>query len=124
MKIKDLDKYTNAEKILLAQELWESVSKEKLELSDAMKQELDRRISLVEENKTDFYTWEDVKNTLKKIEMHKLVFSKEALLDIEQIAIWYEEQREGLSFDFELCLEESVSQIFEIPNFFRLDIKT
>jgi putative addiction module component (TIGR02574 family) len=66
MKIKDLDKYTNAEKILLAEELWESVSKEKLELSDAMKQELDRRISLVEEDKTEFYTWEDVKNALKK----------------------------------------------------------
>ena len=66
MKIKDLDKYTNAEKILLAEELWESVSKEKLELSDAMKLELDRRISLVEEDKTEFYTWEDVKNTLKK----------------------------------------------------------
>ena len=66
MKIKDLDKYTNAEKILLAEELWESVSKEKLELSDAMKQELDRRISLVEEDKTECYTWEDVKNTLKK----------------------------------------------------------
>ena len=66
MKIKDLDKYTNAEKILLAEELWERVSKEKLELSDAMKQELDRRISLVEEDKTEFYTWEDVKNTLKK----------------------------------------------------------
>ena len=66
MKIKDLDKYTNAEKILLAEELWESVSKEKLELPDAVKQELDRRISLVEEEKTEFYTWEDVKNTLKK----------------------------------------------------------
>ena len=66
MKIKDLDKYTNAEKILLAEELWESVSKEKLDLTDAMKQELDRRISLVEEDKTEFYTWEDVKNTLKK----------------------------------------------------------
>ena len=66
MKIKDLDKYTNAEKILLAEELWESVSKEKLELSDAVKLELDRRISLVEEDKTEFYTWEDVKNTLKK----------------------------------------------------------
>jgi putative addiction module component (TIGR02574 family) len=66
MKIKDLDKYTNAEKILLAEELWESVSKEKLELSDAVKQELDRRISLIEEDKTDFYTWEDVKNMLKK----------------------------------------------------------
>ena len=66
MKIKDLDKYTNAEKILLAEELWESVSKEKLALSDAMKQELDRRISLVEENKTEFYTWEDVKNYIRK----------------------------------------------------------
>ena len=66
MKIKDLDKYTNAEKILLAEELWESVSKEKLELPDAVKQELDRRISLVEEDKTEFYTWEDVKNALKK----------------------------------------------------------
>lgn len=66
MKIKDLDKYTNAEKILLAEELWESVSKDKLELSDAMKQELDRRISLVEEDKTEFYTWEDVKNYIRK----------------------------------------------------------
>ena len=66
MKIKDLDKYTNAEKILLAEELWESVSKEKLELSDAVKQELDRRISLVEEDKTEFYTWEDVKNYIRK----------------------------------------------------------
>jgi putative addiction module component (TIGR02574 family) len=66
MKIKDLDKYTNAEKILLAEELWESVSKEKLALSDAMKQELDRRISLVEEDKTEFYTWEDVKNYIRK----------------------------------------------------------
>jgi putative addiction module component (TIGR02574 family) len=66
MKIKDLDKYTNAEKIVLAEELWESVSKENLELSDAIKLELERRISLVEEDKTEFYTWEDVKNTLKK----------------------------------------------------------
>jgi putative addiction module component (TIGR02574 family) len=66
MKIKDLDKYTNAEKILLTEELWESVSKKKLELSDAMKQELDRRISLVEEDKTEFYTWEDVKNYIRK----------------------------------------------------------
>lgn len=33
MKIKDLDHYTDAEKIILAEELWESVSKEKVELS-------------------------------------------------------------------------------------------
>jgi putative addiction module component (TIGR02574 family) len=66
MKIKDLDKYTNAEKILLAEELWDSVAKDKLELSDALKEELDRRIALVEEDKTEFYTWEEVKKRLRK----------------------------------------------------------
>lgn len=66
MKIKDLDHYTDAEKIILAEELWESVSKEKVELSDAIKKELDRRINLIEEDKTEFYTWKDVKNSLKK----------------------------------------------------------
>lgn len=66
MKIKDLDKHTNAEKILLAEELWDSVAIDKLELSDVLKEELDRRIALVEEDKTEFYTWEEVKKRLRK----------------------------------------------------------
>jgi hypothetical protein len=40
MKIKDLNHYTDAEKIILAEELWESVSKEKVELSDAIKKRI------------------------------------------------------------------------------------
>lgn len=55
--------------------------------------------------------------------MHNLIFTKEALLDIEEIAIWYEKQREGLSYDFELCLEESVSQIFRNPKLFQIRYK-
>ena len=39
--------------------------------------------------------------------MYSIQFTREALLDIEDIAIWYEEQRKGLSFDFELCLNET-----------------
>lgn len=66
MKIKDLDKHTNAEKILLVEELWDSVAIDKLELSDVLKEELDRRIALVEEDKTEFYTWEEVKKRLRK----------------------------------------------------------
>lgn len=66
MEIKDLYHYTDAEKIILAEEVWESVSKEKVELSDAIKKELDRRISLIEEDKTEFYTWEDVKNIIRR----------------------------------------------------------
>lgn len=35
--------------------------------------------------------------------MHKISFTKEALFDFEDILLWYEEQRVGLSYDFELC---------------------
>ena len=55
--------------------------------------------------------------------MHKLVFTKEALLDIENIGIWYEEQRIGLSYDFELCLEEVISQIARNPEHFQVRYK-
>lgn len=44
-----------------------------------------------------------------------LQFTKEALFDIEEIVLWYEEQREGLSYDFELCLEAGISEIIRTP---------
>ena len=33
MQIKDLSKYTNAEKILLAEQIWDSISKKDVDLS-------------------------------------------------------------------------------------------
>jgi plasmid stabilization system protein ParE len=56
--------------------------------------------------------------------MHQLQFIKEALLDIEQIVFWYEQQRKGLSYDFELCLEASVNEIVRIPSSFQKRYKT
>jgi plasmid stabilization system protein ParE len=47
--------------------------------------------------------------------MYSIQFTKEALLDVEDIVIWYEEQRKGLSFDFELCLEVGVNEILRTP---------
>jgi plasmid stabilization system protein ParE len=49
--------------------------------------------------------------------MHKISFTKEALFDIEAIVLWYEEQRIGLSYDFELCLEVGVAEISRNPNY-------
>jgi plasmid stabilization system protein ParE len=46
-------------------------------------------------------------------------FTKEALFDIEEIVLWYEEQREGLSYEFELCLEAGVGEIKRDPNAFQ-----
>ena len=37
MKIEDLSNYSNAEKIVLAEQLWDSVSKEELEVSEDVK---------------------------------------------------------------------------------------
>lgn len=67
MEIKNLSKYSNAEKIVLAEQLWDSVSKKDLEISDDVKRELDIRIKNLEEGTTELYTWEEVKSHLKSI---------------------------------------------------------
>lgn len=67
MEINNLSKYSNAEKIVLAQQLWDSVSKKDLEISDALKTELDIRLKNLEECKTELYTWDEVKKHLKTI---------------------------------------------------------
>ena len=67
MEIKNLSKYSNAEKIVLAEQLWDSISKNEIEISDEVKNELDIRLQILEEGKTELYTWEEVKNHLKSI---------------------------------------------------------
>ncbi|MBD0726344.1 hypothetical protein B6A10_14285 [Flavobacterium sp. L1I52] len=67
MELKNLSKYSDAEKIVLAEQLWDSVSKNDLEISEEVKRELDIRIQNLEEGKTELYTWEEVKNHLKAI---------------------------------------------------------
>ena len=53
----------------------------------------------------------------------QLKFTGEALLDIEDIVLWYEEQRIGLSYDFELCLEAGISEIVRMPSAFQKKYK-
>lgn len=67
MQIKDLSKYSDAEKIVLAEQIWDSISKKEITISDEVKHELDYRLQKLEEGKSELYTWEEVKNHLKKI---------------------------------------------------------
>ena len=67
MKIKDINKFSNAEKIVLAEQLWDSVAKKDIAISEELQKELDIRLQLVEEGKTEYYTWNEVKSHLKKI---------------------------------------------------------
>lgn len=55
--------------------------------------------------------------------MHRIRFIKEALFDVEDVVIWYEEQRIGLSYDFELCLEAGLDEISRNPNAFQKKYK-
>ncbi len=67
MEIKNLEKISNAEKIVLAQQLWDSVSKKELSVSDDVKKELDNRLKRLKEGKTNLYTWDEIKNHLNTI---------------------------------------------------------
>jgi len=67
MEIKDLSKYSTAEKIILAEQLWDSISKKDIELSNEIQQELDVRLQLLKEGKTELYSMEEVKKHIIKI---------------------------------------------------------
>ena len=61
MKITDIDQYSTAEKIILAEQLWDSISKKDMPVSKEIKSELDHRLQNLEEGKTTLHTWEQVK---------------------------------------------------------------
>ena len=67
MGIKDLDKITTAEKIVLVEHLWDSVSKKDIDLISELKWELDFRLQKVEDGKEEYFTWQEVKKHIESI---------------------------------------------------------
>ena len=57
-------KLSIAERINLVEEIWDSIAEENgcFELSDAQKQELDRRLESFRENPLQGRTWEEIKS--------------------------------------------------------------
>lgn len=62
----EISQLSIAERIQLAEELWNSIleQQDELPLSDAQKQELDRRLENYQQNPTSGSTWEEVKQRL------------------------------------------------------------
>lgn len=67
METTDFSKYSTAEKIILAEQLWDSVSKKELEILSEVEIELDNRLHLLEEGKTELYSWQEVQNHINKV---------------------------------------------------------
>ena len=64
MDIKELKKIPVAERILLVQELWDSIEhegKQEIDLSNEIKAELDKRIDRHRSGKAKYYTVEEVR---------------------------------------------------------------
>lgn len=50
-------------------------------------------------------------------------FSKKAELDLVEAQLWYEHQREGLGYQFLLCVEARIDQIARDPRAFQFRYK-
>jgi putative addiction module component (TIGR02574 family) len=68
MKDLGLDQFTPAERILLAEELWDSLvaSPENVPVTDAQREDLQRRLNAYHDNPKAGSSWEDVKARLRR----------------------------------------------------------
>lgn len=66
MDIKEILKMSASRRILLAQEIWDSVPEDSIELSDSVKQEVDNRLKMHENNEMQYYTIDEVQKKLAK----------------------------------------------------------
>lgn len=64
MDIKEILKMSVSRRILLAQEIWDSVPENSIELSDSVKQELDNRLIVHDSNEMEYYTIDEVQKKL------------------------------------------------------------
>jgi putative addiction module component (TIGR02574 family) len=67
-QLSEILRLTVAERIQLAEDIWDSVAAfpEALPLTDAQKEELDRRLQSYAENPSEGISWDELKDRLRK----------------------------------------------------------
>jgi putative addiction module component (TIGR02574 family) len=67
-QLSEILQLTIAERIQLAEDIWDSVAAfpEAIPLTDAQKEELDRRLRAYAKNPNDGVSWEELKDKLRK----------------------------------------------------------
>ncbi|MDD3459314.1 MAG: addiction module protein [Weeksellaceae bacterium] len=63
----DFSKYTDAEKIRLAEQLWDSVFKEDIEISAKIESIMMERLQRIEEGRAVFYSREQVQERIQQL---------------------------------------------------------
>lgn len=69
-KLKEILELSIAERILLVEQIWDNISEtekdEVSQLTAAQQKEIDRRLENYKQGKSETYTWEEVKSSMKK----------------------------------------------------------
>jgi len=63
----DFSQYTDAEKIVLAEQLWDNVAKEEIEISEKIKSIMEVRLKRIEEGKALFFSREEVRERINQL---------------------------------------------------------
>jgi putative addiction module component (TIGR02574 family) len=66
--LRDIKKLSVAERIILAEKIWESIPEhsEELDLTNTQKRELNRRLDALQNKTAEFTTWPQVRENLRK----------------------------------------------------------
>lgn len=64
--LQNILKLSIAERLLLLEELWDSIPAAEIPVKSSHKKELDRRLARMKSGDTKFFTWDEVKKSLRK----------------------------------------------------------
>lgn len=67
METIDFSKYTDAEKIALAEQLWDSVSKDDIKIGKITESIMMKRLERIEDGSADFYSFEEVREKIIRL---------------------------------------------------------
>jgi putative addiction module component (TIGR02574 family) len=62
--VQNILKLSTAERLLLLEELWNSIPSDEITIKDSHKKELDKRLSRMKKGETKFFTWDEVKKNI------------------------------------------------------------
>ena len=62
--IEEILKLSTAERILLVEKIWDSVSHENIDITKQQTEELERRLERFKSGNTKFYSWDEIKQTI------------------------------------------------------------
>ncbi len=66
VNIKEILDLSDAEKLLLLEKIWDSMDHDQIVLTKEQENELDLRLAKLEKGDTKTYTWQEVKDKLRK----------------------------------------------------------